>query len=140
MGSEQLSFSFDVPRAPSAKAGALALDSAVRDALRAAIRASGLPREEIARRMSAATGRRVTRHQLNTWTAASRRAWQFPFHLAPAFEAATGSRGLLDLFAASRGCRALAAEEVLLADLGRMERDESLLRKRKRELKRLVAS
>jgi hypothetical protein len=134
----QLSLEFPVPRPAPMAPGAFALDAVVRAEVKRAIQASGLTREEIARRMSELAAHRLNKHSLNCWTAPTRSRWQFPFHLAPAFEAVTGSRGLLDLFAATRGCSVLVGEETLMAEYGRLEREETELRRKRQALKKLL--
>lgn len=134
----QLALEFPIPRAVELGPSTLDLDGRVRAELKRAIQASGLPREEVARRIAEATGGRVTLHSLNSWTAPARTRWQFPLHLAPAFEAATGSRGLLELFAEVRGCRVLVGAESLNAEIGRLEREETELRRKRLALKKLL--
>jgi hypothetical protein len=134
----QLALEFPVPRAVELGPGTLDLDARVRAEVKRMIRDSGLLRDEIARRMSEASGRGIVKHHLDSWTAPSRPAWQFPFHLAPAFEAATGSRGLLELLAEVRGCRVLVGVESLNAEIGRLQREETELRRKRLALTKLL--
>lgn len=117
----QLELSFEVPRPAPAEPGALDCDGAVREALAETIRTSDMARADIAARMSALSGRQVSEHMLNAWTAPSRTSWRFPLALAPAFEVATSSYSLLERLAAWRGCRVLVGEEALQAEWGRLE-------------------
>lgn len=83
---------------------------------------AGLDRYDLAARMSRLTGKEVSKAMLDGYTAESRDAFNLPFYLVPAFEAACESIALSDWLARQRGGRLLVGEDVLAAELGRLER------------------
>jgi len=136
---EQLTLDFTVPAQPVAGRGGLNLSAGVREALNAAIKASGKSRDDIAAAMSASLGTPITLYMLNAWTASSREDHKFPLQYVVAFEMATGSYALTELHNTRRGCRTLIGADALLADLGELEQLETDIRKRKQALKRLLS-
>src|SRR3989304_46015 len=66
------------------------------------------------------------------------KACNFPLNYVAAFEVATESFALTQLLAEKRGCKLLVGEEALLAELGKIEREEQTLRVRKQALKRYM--
>lgn len=126
---------FPVPIAPAPTGGSLDYATELRFVLSEAIKKSPLSRHEIAARMSELTGQEITKATLDAWTAESRTPWRFPFEYAAAFEAACITTGLQELLGRKRGSRILVGEEVLLAELGRLEKDEAEIGLRKRLLK-----
>lgn len=132
---------FDVvPRPPAPTEGSLACGLELRHVLAEAIKRSGKSRYEIGARMSELLGAEVTKTQLDSWTAESREGWRFPFEYAAAFEAATNTHELQELLARQRGCTVLVGDEALFAELGKVERQEQELKKRKAALRELVRS
>jgi hypothetical protein len=129
---------FEVPRPPPATEGSLSLGLELRHTLNEAIKRCGKSRYELAAKMSELLAQDVTKVQLDSWTAESREGWRFPFEYAPAFETATNTYALLEMLAAKRGARVLVGEEALLAELGKIERQEQELRARKQALRTLV--
>ena len=129
---------FDVPRPPAPTAGSLACGSQLRHLLSEVLKRCPKSRYEVAARMSELAGAEVTRHQLDSWTAESREGWRFPFEYTAAFEAATDSYALTQLLASQRGCSLLVGEEALLAEMGRLDRQEQELRERKAALRSVL--
>ena len=126
---------FEIPQAPAPTCGSLDYAIELRYALSDAIKQSPLSRHQIAARMSELTGQDITKAQLDAWTAESRTPWRFPFEYAAAFEVACVSICLQELLGRKRGSRILIGEEVLLAELGRLEKQEADIAQRKRALK-----
>lgn len=83
---------------------------------------AGIDRYELAARMSRLTGKEVSKAMLDGYTAESREAFNLPFYLAPAFETACETTVLTDWLARQRGGRLLVGQDVLSAELGRLER------------------
>jgi hypothetical protein len=126
---------FEVPRAPEPAAGSLDIDSELRATLSAMLKAAPLSREVVAGKMSELIGRHVSISMLNAYTAESRERHNFPFQYAAALESVCESYALSELLARKRGCKVLVGEDALLAELGKLERQEQEVRARKAALK-----
>jgi len=126
---------FDVPVAPAPTGGSLDYANELRAELSAALKETPLSRYEVAARMSELTGHEITKTMLDSWTAESKSPWRFPFEYAAAFETACGTTRLQALFGRKRGSRVLVGEEVLFAELGRIEQAEVQLAARKKLLR-----
>jgi hypothetical protein len=126
---------FEVPVAPAPVGGSLAYAEELCAVLTEAITKSGLTRYAIAARMSELTYRDITKAQLDAWTAESKDGWRFPFEYAAAFEVACGCICLQELLARKRGSRILVGEDALLAEMGRLDREEINIKNRKAALR-----
>jgi hypothetical protein len=94
-------------------------------------------RFEVAARMSRMLApREVTKHMLDAYAAGSKEDHVPNFAFAIAFDAATESNALLDLFAALRGCGVLVGTDNVRAEVLRIEIEEQRLRDEKRKLKK----
>jgi hypothetical protein len=131
---------FDIPQPQASTPGNLDLDIELRHALSDALKHADGDRYQIAAEMSRLTGRDISKHMLDAYTAESRCDHNFPFRYAAAFEVATGSFCLTNLIATARGCSVLVGDEALLAELGRVEQMETELRQQKAALKRYLES
>lgn len=129
---------FQVPQPTPALAGNVDLDVPLREALNDAIKHAPGDRHDIAAEMSRLTGRDISRYMLDAYTGESRSDHNFPFRYAAAFEVATGSFALTHLLAKARGGRVLLGQDALLAELGRIEREEQDLRVQKSALKKFL--
>ncbi len=131
-----LELPFEIPRPPLATAGSLNYSAELCAALNQMFEESPCAdRYEIAAKMSELTGEKITKAQIDAWTAKSKSAWRFPFEFAAAAEAACVSTKLQELFSRKRGSRILIGEESLLAELGRIEQMEEELRHQKQAIK-----
>lgn len=126
---------FDVPVAPAPIGGSLEYSHELCHVLSDALKHSPKSRYQIAADMSELTGQDITKAMLDAWTAESKQPWRFPFEFAAAFEVACISTCLQELLGRKRGSRILVGEEVLLAELGRLEKAEADISLRKRLLK-----
>ncbi len=126
---------FDIPTPGPTLDRSHDLDAPLREALNQAIKAAPVDRWAIAAEMSRLTGREVSRYMLDAYTGDSRQDHNFPFRYAAAFEIATSTRVLTELLARNRGCRLLVGEDALLAELGKLEREEQQLKQRKAALR-----
>lgn len=126
---------FEVPVAPAPVGGSMQCAEEVCAVLTDAITKSGKSRYEVAARMSELLGREITKAQIDAWTAESKIEWRFPFEYAAAFEVACGCIILQELLARKRGTRILVGEEALLAEMGRIDREERELHERKLQLR-----
>lgn len=129
---------FDIPRAPATAAGSLDIDAELRHTLSAMLKACPLSRYDVAARVSELTGRNISKPMLDAYTAESREHHNFPLQYAAALEAVCDSYALTKLLAGKRGCSVLVGAEALLAELGRVERQEQELKARKAALRELV--
>lgn len=96
---------FEVPVELSPTPGALDCGETIRRVLADLIKKAAHSRAEIAEQMSLLTGKKITDHSLDSWTADSREGWRFPLEYLPAFEVATETRELTAWMADLRGCR-----------------------------------
>lgn len=134
----QLDLWFEIPKTPDPTGGSLDYASELRHILSDSITASGKNRYEIAAEMSRLLGTEITKAMLDAWTAESRSPWRFPFEYAAAFEVATNCYSLVGLLTRKRGCKAYWGREAVMLELGRLEKDEQDLKRRKSRLKQLL--
>lgn len=126
---------FDFPQTPAPAEGSLDYATELRCVLSDALKKSPLSRYQIAAIMSELTGQDISKSMLDAWTAESKTPWRFPFEYAAAFEAACGSICLQELLGRKRGTRVLVGEDMLLAELGRVEKEKAELAVRERDIK-----
>ena len=131
---------FDVPCAPELTEGSLDYCIELAHALSTALKHSPKSRYEIAARMSELTGREITKTTLDAWTAESKTDWRFPFEYAAAFEAACETTCLQELLCRKRGSRILEGDEALLAELGRLDRDEQAVKQRRQAIRKYLGT
>jgi len=126
---------FEIPVAPQPIGGSLDYATELRNELSAALKETPLSRYEVAARMSELTGADISKAMLDAWTAESKTPWRFPFEFAAAFECACATTRLQALLGRKRGSRILVGEDVLLTELGRLEKNEAEIHLRKKLLK-----
>lgn len=131
---------FDIPQEPKPETGRGDLDLPLREALSDALAHAEGDRHDIAAEMSRLTGRDISRYMLDAYTAESRADHNFPLRYAAAFEVATHSYCLTNLLAKARGCRVLVGDDALLAELGRIDRQEIELRAQRAAIKKHLDS
>lgn len=131
---------FEIPSPTPPLPGNLDLDLQLREALSEALRYCDGGRFTVAATMSRLTGREISKYMLDAYTAESRTDHNFPLRYAAAFEVATGSFCLTQLLARSRGCKVLAGEEALLAELGRLEQLDAEVKQQRALLKKYLES
>lgn len=90
---------------------------AVAEALRGAAE-RGIPREEVAARMSAITGERVSRQMLDAYASQAREEHAIGLARFVALVQATGDRRLLELLAEPMGWAVIEREDLALIELG----------------------
>jgi hypothetical protein len=98
----------------------------------------GHDRYEVATQISRLTGREISKHMLDAYTAESRETHIPPIDIAIAFDLATGGVAMLNLYAAKLGARVLIGKESLDAEIGKLERLKEDASKKIRELKRVM--
>ena len=126
----------DCPSEPTLNGGSLNYAAELRCALSEALKKSPKSRFEIAARMSELTGQEISKAMLDSWTAESRSPWRFPFEYAAAFESACETTALQDLLARKRGRAVLSMEELLVAKLGLVKKQQSDLAEQEKAIRR----
>jgi hypothetical protein len=129
---------FEIPQAPLPSGGSLNFDVQICHALSDVLKQCKNDRYQVGADMSRLLGREVSKNMLDAYTAESRDAYNFPLNYVAAFEVATESFALTQLLAAQRGCKLLVGEEALLAELGKIEREEQTLKARRHALKQYL--
>ena len=110
----------DIPPPPVSAPGGLSCRSEIAHAMSDAL--IGHDRYEIAAKMSKLLGREISKHMLDAYTAESREDHIPPFDTAIAFDLATESRVMAELFASKIGAKMAVGKEALDAKLGKLER------------------
>lgn len=120
------------------RAGELRTKEAIKEAVGAAIKACGLPRETIAEELSRLTGDKISEHAINTWVAESKEGYRFPLEYAAALSIITGDSQIVQAAVACVGFKVLSGESIALFELGKMAAEDRKRNKRKRELMEIV--
>ena len=123
-----------IPAAAPATPGSMDYRREVALVMSEAIKKAPCDRIDIAARMTRYLGEEITLSMLNTWTAESRDEHMPNFVRAIAFDRATEQNALACFFAAKLGGQILWGKDALLAELVRMDRDETELKARRRAL------
>lgn len=99
---------------------------------------AGLDRYKIANQMTVLTGREVSKHMLDAWTSESRDAYNIPFYLAPAAEAACNSHALSTWLAERRGARLAIGRDALNAEYGKLKALSDDVKKRMSQIQKMM--
>ncbi|OGT19267.1 MAG: hypothetical protein A2342_02480 [Gallionellales bacterium RIFOXYB12_FULL_54_9] len=110
-----------VPQATPMTAGAWRFRSEIAHVMGEAIKACAKDRYQIAADMSRLLARPISIETLNKYTSEASEDHIPNLETAIAFDAATEQLALADFFAKKLGCRVLPGEQVLLAELGRLD-------------------
>jgi hypothetical protein len=108
-----------VPAPAEASAGQIDMGQQMRLLLNRAINESALNRDQIAERLTAATGHRVTKAMLDSWTGASR-PHRFPAEMIPAMCGVLGNTIILEGIAEAAQCHVVDREQMLLLWYGKV--------------------
>ena len=92
----------------------------------------------IAADMSRMLGREVSINTLRKYSSPAAEDHVPNLETAMAFDAATGQMALISIYANKLGCSVLPGKDKLLAELGRIEQQESDLAKQKRAIKQFL--
>jgi len=128
---------FAVPVSSSVP-GTLNINALVPGMISAAIKDSGMDRDEIALQMSRLTGDHITEDMLNAWTAKSKTQWRFPLQYLAAFEVATGTHLISHMMAEKCGGTFLIGADVLQARLGKRLAQKKQLEEEIRRLQKRI--
>lgn len=99
---------------------------------------AGHDRFDVATQISRLTGREISKHMLDAYTAESRETHIPPLDIAIAFDMATGGVAMRNLYAAKLGARVLVGKESLDAEIGKLERLKEDATKKIKEIKRMM--
>ena len=127
----------DTIAGPPPAGSTLAWEGRLRALLAGAIKGSRYSREEIARRMTEASGDEISRAMLDAWTARSK-PHRFPLSLLPAFCHATESMDLIKDAVSMRGARLATREDLAFAEIGRLHVQGLRTQERERALRVLL--
>lgn len=125
-----------LPPPAASSAGSLACRVEIAHAMSDALK--GHDRYEIAAAMSRLLGRDISKFILDAYTAESREDHIPPLDTAIAFDIATGSQTLANLFAAKLGARLLVGKDALDAKLGQLERIRDEAAQQIKQIKRVM--
>lgn len=126
----------ELPPAPVTAAGGLSCRSEIAHAMSEAMK--GYDRYEIAAKMSRLLDRDISKHMLDAYTAESREDHIPPLDTAIAFDLATESRVLAELFARKIGARLAVGKEALDAKLGQLLRNREETDKQIKVIKKIM--
>ena len=129
-------FEEELPPAPVTTPGGLTCRVEIAHTMSEALK--GHDRYEIAAKMSKLLGRDISKNILDAYTAESREDHIPPLDTAIAFDLATESRFLGELFAKKIGAKLVFGKEALDAKLGQLERIRDEAAKQIKQLKRAM--
>lgn len=118
--------------------GSLNMSAAVREALAAAIAASGKSRWQIAAEMSELIDTEISKTMLDAWTASSKDGYRFPLEYAAAFCRVTACNKPLEVICRPVGMYALDGPDALRSQLQRLKEDRLKMQHEEKELARLI--
>lgn len=129
---------FEVPRPVAPLPASMNYGQEVAALVTEILKNTDIDRFDVAARMSRLTGREVSKYMIDAWCSEARDAYNLPFYLAPALEAACNTHDLTNWLATVRGGRLLIGRETLTADLGKMERLKAELTQKIRDIKKVM--
>lgn len=98
----------------------------------------GHDRHDVATQISKLTGRNLSKHMLDAYTAESREEHIPPLDIAIAFDLAIGGAAVLNMYAAKIGARVLVGKASLDAELGKLERMREDATRKIKQLKQMM--
>jgi len=99
----------------------------------------GMPRADVARKMSWHLGERLSENMLDAYAAQSHEKHEISLRRAVALDLVLGEDALLCLYAAKRGGRSVVSEDdAALLEWARLHREEKALSERKRALEAVL--
>lgn len=119
-----------------AQVRAASVAASIARAVAATLRDCGLPRDQVAERMSAYLGERVSKAILDAYASEARREHAIPVTRLIALMHATGDRRLLQLIAEPLGWAVIEARHLPLIEVAAIREHEDELRRRREALTR----
>ncbi len=129
---------FEVPQPASRTPASMDYRATVAHLVSAMLKEADGDRYAVAARMSRLTGREITKAMLDAYTSEAREAWNLPFWLAGALEAACDCHELSRWLAEVRGGRLYLGKENLEAQLGKLVRAKEETEAQIRRLKKII--
>jgi len=129
---------FMVPQAPAPNPASMNYGAEVAALLSTMFAESGMDRFQIAAEMSRLTGREVSKYMLDAWTSESRDAYNIPFYLVPAAEAACKSHAMSSWLATKRGARLAVGRDALNAEYGKLKAMSDDIKRRMQAMERML--
>ena len=131
---------FMVPRAPEPNPASMNYSVEVSTLVANMFADSGLDSFQITAEMSRLTGKEVSKYMLDGWTAESRDAYNMPFYMVPAAEAACQSHVMSAWLADKRGARLSIGREALNAEYGKLKAISDDVKKRMHALEKMLGT
>ncbi len=123
---------------PGVIPGRFNLEATLRELISIALKQTKLSRYEVAAEMSKHVGREITKSQIDSWSAESKENHRFPLAYLNAFVEATGDKTLIRLISEKAGGYFIEGEDALYTELGKIEKQENDLAKRKELIKKTL--
>ena len=111
--------------------GRLNVQGVLRAALCGALKRCPLSRWEVAGKMSHFLGLEITKYMIDAWTAESKEGHRFPAEYLPAFCAATGDSGPLEVLGTAAGMFVLPGPDALRAEIRKIDEQVAELKREK---------
>ena len=121
------------------RSGSLRTFEAVRDVLATALKECGITREVVAKEVTRLTGRKVTEHHLNSWTASSKSDRSIPLDTLAALSVVTNTPEVAQAALECAGWLVLTPEQAPYYELGVMVAEDKQRTKQKKELWERIA-
>ncbi len=112
---------FEIPTPQEPIFGGMDYNLELRHLVSETLKKCSKDRFTVAADMSRLTGREISKGMLDSWSSEARAEWRFPLEFAPAFEVATDTYALTEFMARKRGCKVYAGDDLLAAELGKLE-------------------
>lgn len=131
---EQLAFTFDVPRAERHQGALAGLSREVSSAVSRIIREDERSRPMLAAALSEILDEPVDKMTLDGWASEARDRFNIPFYRLLALIAVTDRADVLDALLRKVGVAVLVGEEIITAQLGHIDRQMAQLKERRRKI------
>jgi hypothetical protein len=118
--------------------GSFNIEAILRELISSALKNTKLSRYEVAAEMSKLLGREITKSQIDSWSAESKEHHRFPLAYLNAFMEATGDKTIVRLISEKAAGYFIEGEDALYTELGKIERQENDLAKRKDLIKKTL--
>ncbi|MDM7928690.1 hypothetical protein [Blastomonas fulva] len=132
--SSQLGFTFEAPKPVSMPAELAGLDAMIAAAVGTVLKEDTRSRHEIAGAMSALLAEEVSAMMLDAYASEARGNHNIPTHRALALVAVTGRFDVMDALVRRIGAALVIGEEIILTEMGNIDRQLAELKARQRML------
>lgn len=132
--SSQLGFTFEAPRPATQPAELAGLGAMIAAAVGAVLKEDSRSRYEIAGAVSALLGEEVSAQMLDAYASEAKDNHNIPMHRALALIAVTSRHDVLDALVRRIGAALVVGEEIILTELGNIDRQVAALKERRRTI------